>query len=72
MFLQLSLHISPSFQHLILVLNTVLLIVALIAFEIFYAELPKDQRAQLPYAYPIAIALAGILAMAIYLQVKAG
>lgn len=70
MFLGIPQLLSPSFRQTVLILNTVLLILALVVFELVYAEIPKSERKQLPYAYPILIILCGILGLAVFLAIR--
>lgn len=70
MFLGMPHILSASFRQTVLILNTVLLILALVTFELVYADVPRNERKQLPYAYPILITLCAILALAVYLAVR--
>lgn len=70
MFLRLPFHGSAQLQQTALVLNTIILIVSLIVAELLYAELPKEKRRPLRYFYPLFVILAGLLAYAIYKQVR--
>lgn len=71
MFLQLPFHGSVSLQRTALILNTVILITALIVFELVYAEVPKNERAHLRHLYPLFAVLGCLLVYAIYKQVGA-
>jgi heme/copper-type cytochrome/quinol oxidase subunit 3 len=57
-----------TLQKTTLVLNTVVLICALLVFEFAYARVPKSKKKQLRYFYPILIVLGVLLAVAIYKQ----
>ncbi len=70
MFLQLPFHAAANLQRTVLILNTVILITALIVFELVYSETPKEKRSHLKHFYPLFIVLGGLLIFAIYKQVK--
>lgn len=70
MFLGLPLHGHNNFQHLALILNTVLLIGMLIVLEVAYSEAPKEKRQPLRLFLPLALTLIGLLAYAVYSQTK--
>jgi hypothetical protein len=53
----------------VLVINTVLLIAALILMELVYSESPKDKRQHLKYFFPLFLILIGLLIYAAYRQV---
>jgi hypothetical protein len=57
-----------TLQKTTLVLNTVVLICALLVFEFVYARAPKSKKKQLRYFYPIVVVLFVLLAVAIYKQ----
>lgn len=73
MFFGLPLESQASLQQTVLVLNTILLIAALIIVELIYAEKSKaHRRAHLRYFLPIAAVMGGLLMYAFYLQIGKG
>ena len=68
MFLQLPFQIDVHLQQTVLVLNTVLLVAALVVVELVYSERPREQRRHLRYFYPLFLVLAGLLMYAAYKQ----
>jgi hypothetical protein len=68
MFLRLPFQLSTNLQQTTLVLNTVLLVAALIVVELVYSERPREQRQHLRYFYPLFLVLAGLLVYAAYKQ----
>jgi phosphoglycerol transferase MdoB-like AlkP superfamily enzyme len=70
-FLQLPFHSAASLQRITLILNTVMLIVALIVVELVYAEATKKKRAHLKLFIPLFVVLAGLLVFAVFKQVRA-
>jgi hypothetical protein len=68
MFLQLPFLASSNLQHIVLVLNTVILIVALVVAEVVYSETPRAKRKHLVYFLPMFVVLVGILIYAAYKQ----
>jgi hypothetical protein len=58
---------SPTI-HLILILNTVILIGLLIIVELVYAERPKAVRQHLYLFYPFVVVLVGLLIYAVRQQ----
>lgn len=68
MFLRLPFHASISLQQTVLILNTVLLIAALIIVELVYSERDKEERKQLKYFLPLILALIGLLIYAVTKQ----
>ncbi len=68
MFLRLPFQLSTNLQQTTLVLNTVLLVGALIVVELVYSERPAEQRRHLRYFYPLFLVLAGLLIYAAYKQ----
>jgi len=65
MFLKLPFHGIPhNLQTPSFLLNTVLLIAALITVELVYSEQPKFNRQHLKYFYPLFIVLVGLLVYA--------
>ena len=69
MYLTLPFHIINNLQQTVLVINTVLLIAALIVVELVYAEKPKKKRAHLKYFSPLIMVMVGLLIYAIIKQV---
>jgi hypothetical protein len=69
-FLQLPFALGAHLQQIVLLLNTVILIIALIVVEIVYSETPKAKRQHLKYFYPLFLVLAGLLIYAVFKQVK--
>ena len=70
MFLRLPFNFSSHLQHIALIINTVILIGALIVIEIIYSEKPRAKRKDLKYFYPFMIVMVGILIFAAYKQIK--
>lgn len=64
MFLQLPFNLSDNLQQTALVINTVILIIALIVVELVYSETPKSQRQHLKYFYPLFLVMVGLLIFA--------
>jgi hypothetical protein len=52
----------------VLLINTVLLIAALIVVELVYSETEPRKRRELRYFYPLFIVLSGLLVYAVYVQ----
>lgn len=71
MFLQLPFQGAAALQRIVLILNTVILIAALIVVELVYAEAPEQKRAHLKLFIPIFVVLGGLLVFAVFKQVKA-
>lgn len=69
MFLRLPFHMVPHLQQTVLLINTVILIVALVVVELVYSETPRDKRLHLRYFYPLFLVLVGLLVYAAYKQV---
>jgi len=69
MFLSLPFHVSNNLQHIVLVLNTVLIITILIFAELVYSETPKDNRKHLRQFYPLIVVFVGILIYAGFKQI---
>ncbi len=61
-----------DYRNLFLILNTVLLVVVLVVFELFYAETPKSKRRHLKFFWPLTGLLGLLTIWAIYLQGAAG
>ncbi len=70
MFLHLPFSFSSTLQHTVLIINTVILIAALIVVELIYSEKPRAKRKELRYFYPLFLVLIGILIFAAYKQIK--
>jgi uncharacterized membrane protein len=68
-FLQLPFHFGTNLQQAVLVINTVLLIAALLVIELVYSETPKEKRQHLKYFLPLLLILVGLLVYAAYKQV---
>lgn len=64
MFLDIPFIFDLKLQNIILILNTLLLIAALIVFELVYIDMPKDKRTHLRLLYPFVITFIGILVFA--------
>lgn len=58
-----------QFQSVVLILNTVLLIAALIVFELAYSASPKKDKKHLKVFYPFVALFVIILLYAVYRQV---
>jgi hypothetical protein len=69
MFLQLPFQFLSQLQQTVLVINTVLLLGALIVVELIYSETPRKEREHLKYFAPLLIVLIGLLVYAAYKQV---
>lgn len=72
MFLRLPFALNANVQRTVLLLNTVILIAALIVVELVYSEVPKEKREHLKYFYPLFLILVGLLIYAGYKQVGKG
>ena len=69
MFLKLPVqHITTNIHNTVFILNTVILIIALIVVELVYAETPKKDREHLKYFAPLFLVLIGLLIYAAYKQ----
>ncbi len=66
MFISISPVFSPLLQGTVLVLNTVVLIIILIAAEMLYTDSPKAKRRQLVLFYPFICVCVGLVAFAAY------
>jgi len=66
LFISISPAFSPQLQGAALVLNTIVLIVILIAAEMLYADSPKTKRRQLVLFYPFIVVCIGLVAFAAY------
>ena len=63
---------TNNLQQLALTLNTVLIIAALVAMELTYAESDPNIRQRPTYLYPIFAVLGALLIGAVYLQIGKG
>lgn len=72
MFLRLPFYFITNLQQTALLINTVILIVALIVVELVYSESPREKRQHLKYFYPLFLVLIGLLLYAAYKQVGKG
>lgn len=72
MFLKIPFQSTPELQNIVLVTNTVLLIVALIIFELKYADLSKTEKRHLQLFYPFVSIFFVIFMYAVYRQVNGG
>lgn len=72
MFFGIRLDTDIDLQHLVLTLNTVLLIAILIVVELLYAEAPKNKRRHLRLFFPLIAVLGGLLIYAVYKQMGEG
>lgn len=70
MFVRLPFEFSEPLQQAALIVNTVILILALIVVELLYSENPTDRRAHLRYFLPLVFVLAALLLFAVYKQVS--
>jgi hypothetical protein len=70
-FLTVQTAIPAGLQPVALILNTIVLIGALVVFELAFAELPRHERQHLRYFYPLLIIPIAILLIAFYQQVGA-
>jgi hypothetical protein len=68
MFFTFPIHVTAHLRDLALLLNTVVLIAALIVIELVYSERPKEDRRHLRLFFPLVIVLIGLLVYAAYLQ----
>jgi Na+/serine symporter len=69
MFLRLPFNLAPNLQENVLVVNTVLLIAALIVVELVYSETARSKRQHLKYFLPLLLVLIGLLVVAAYKQI---
>lgn len=68
LFLEVPFIHKVDLQATVLILNTVVLIVALIVFEFFYADAPKEEKKHLKFYYPYGVLAIGLLAFSILRQ----
>jgi hypothetical protein len=67
-FFHFPLQAMTNLRQTVLLINTVLLIAALIVVELVYSEASVPKRRELRYFYPLFIVLAGLLVYGIYIQ----
>jgi len=67
-FFHFPLQAMSNLRQTVLLINTVLLIAALIVVELVYSEAVPKKRRELRYFYPLFIVLSGLLIYAIYVQ----
>jgi len=67
-FFNFPLHVISNLRQTVLLLNTVLLIAALVVVELVYSEVPTPKRRELRSFYPLFIVLSGLLIYAVYVQ----
>lgn len=72
MFLALPFQFVSQLQQTVLVINTVLLLGALIVIELVYSEVSPSKRRHLKYFAPLLLVLIGLLIFAAYKQVQNG
>lgn len=72
MFLGIPFEAQATLQRTVLILNTILLIAALVVLELIYAEKPKEQRKHLRYFFPIVVVLTGLLIYTVATQTGTG
>jgi uncharacterized membrane protein len=70
MFFNFPVVVTTEIRQLALILNTVVLITALIIVELVYAEQPRRNRTHLRMFYPLFLVLGGLLIYAAYVQGK--
>lgn len=68
MFLDIPFIFDVKLQNAILILNTLLLILALIVLELVYIDAPKEKRRHLIFLYPFMIMFIGVLLFAFIKQ----
>jgi hypothetical protein len=68
MFFGLPLEPQSTLQKTVLILNTILLLAALVVLELIYAEKPKEHRKHLRYFLPVMGVLVGLLLYTAYRQ----
>ena len=68
MFFQIPFRFSTQARNAVLIINTLLIIIYLVVFELAYAEKPKNTRQHLQYFWPLLLILFGILVYAAYKQ----
>ncbi len=68
MFVHFPFHFMSDLRQTVLVLNTLLLIGALIAVELVYSEASTQKRQELRYFFPLFLVLSGLLIYAVYAQ----
>jgi hypothetical protein len=68
MFFIFPVQLIPSLRQVVFLINTVLLIAALITVELVYSEVPKEKRRQLISFFPLFLVLSGLLIYAVHAQ----
>lgn len=68
MFFHFPLQAFTTLRQTVLLLNTVMLIGALVVVELVYSEASAPKRRELRYFYPLFIVLTGLLIYAVYVQ----
>lgn len=68
MFFNFPVHVTENTRELALLLNTIVLIAALVIVELVYSERPKEDRRHLRLFFPLLVVLTTLLAYATYLQ----
>jgi formate hydrogenlyase subunit 3/multisubunit Na+/H+ antiporter MnhD subunit len=68
MFFRILFNITTNLQQTVLIANTILLIVILIAVELIYSERSKEDRRELRYFFPLILVFVVILLFAVYKQ----
>ncbi|HUA13303.1 MAG TPA: hypothetical protein VL989_02275 [Candidatus Sulfotelmatobacter sp.] len=68
MFFHFPLERILDLRQTVLLLNTVLLIAALIVVELVYSEAKPKKRKELKYFFPLFLVLTGLLIYAFYVQ----
>jgi hypothetical protein len=62
--------VTSNIRQLALILNTIVLIAALIVVELVYSEQPPEKRQHLRLFYPLFVVLGALLIYAAYVQGK--
>ncbi len=70
MFLDIPFIFDVKLQNAILILNTLLLVIALIILELVYIDAPKSKKRHLVLLYPFMVILIGILLFAFIKQME--
>lgn len=71
MFLRLPFGYTANVQQTVLLVNTIILIAALIVAELEYSETSPEKRRHLKYFYPLFIVLVGLLITYLHFNVFA-
>jgi hypothetical protein len=67
-FFQLTQLLTDNLRQTVLLINTVLLIAALVVVELVYSEAGPKKRRELRYFFPLFLVLVGLLIYAAYKQ----